>query len=71
MEIPNASSLPRADPGRIQTQPEGQFSSDSHYEESAPSLNGAQPHSLGVKLRAHKTTVATIVGLYLVGTLKY
>jgi hypothetical protein len=71
METPNASSLPRADPGRIPTQPEGQFSSDSHYEESVPSLNRAQPHPLGGKITAHKTTVGTIVGLYLVGTLKY
>jgi hypothetical protein len=71
METPNLSSLPRADPGRIPTQPEGQFASDSHYEESAPSLDGAQPHPLGVKIRAHKTTVATIIGLYLVGMLKY
>jgi hypothetical protein len=71
METPNLSSLPRADPGRIPTQPEGQFASDSHYEESAPSLDGAQSHPLGVKIRAHKTTVATIIGLYLVGMLKY
>jgi hypothetical protein len=34
-------------------------------------LNRAQPHPLGVKIRAHKTTVGTIVGLYLVGTFKY
>jgi hypothetical protein len=71
METPNLSSLPRADPGRIPTQSEGQFSSDSHYEESAPSLNRAQPHPFGGKITAHKTTVGTIVGLYLVGTFKY
>jgi hypothetical protein len=68
METQNASSLPRADPSRIPTQLKGQFASDGHYEESASSLDRAQPHPLSVNIRTHKTTVGTIVGLYLVGT---
>jgi hypothetical protein len=70
MEPQDASSLPRADPGCIPAQLEGQLASDGHYEESAPSLDPAQPHPLGINIKANKTITGTIVGLNIVGTLK-
>jgi hypothetical protein len=69
METQNASSLPREDSSRIPTPLEGQFVNDGHYEETAPSLDRAQLHPLGVNIRDYKTTIGTIVGLYLVGKL--
>jgi hypothetical protein len=70
MEIQDTDSLPRVETVSISNFIEGHPTSDGYNEESAPSLNRAQPHPLGTKMKPYNMTISTVVGLYLVGMWK-